>query len=73
MKGKVNTDGGASPHIMALLGKRCAMYSEGETSDNIEMNIGQIKQISGEDKITGRPLFYKDELIEFYPYSNYIY
>ena len=25
MKGKVNTDGGASPHIMAFLGKRCAI------------------------------------------------
>jgi phage/plasmid-associated DNA primase len=70
MKGKSNTDGSASPHIMALLGKRCGVYSEGETSDNIEMNIGQIKQISGEDKITGRPLYYKDGLVEFYPYSK---
>ena len=45
-------------------------YLEGETSDNIKMNIGQIKQISGEDKITGRPLYYKDGLIECYPYSK---
>ena len=41
-------------------------FSEGETADNIEMNIGGIKQVSGEDKITGRPLYCSK--VDFYPY-----
>ena len=78
IKGKESSDGSASPEIMALLGKRCGTFSEGEKGDNIEMNISRMKQISGEDKIVGRPLFYKDGLVEFYPYiklhfgTNYI-
>ena len=57
---------GATPEIMELMGKRIGMYSEGDTSDNIEMNIGGIKQISGEDKIVGRPLYCP--IVNFYPY-----
>jgi phage/plasmid-associated DNA primase len=78
IKGKESSDGSASPEIMALLVKRCGTFSEGEKGDNIEMNISRMKQISGEDKIVGRPLFYKDGLVEFYPYiklhfgTNYI-
>jgi len=51
---------------MALLGKRTGIYSESETADNIEMNKGSIKRISGEDKITGRYLF--SNQVEFYRY-----
>jgi hypothetical protein len=61
-----NNSGGASPEIMDLLGKRLGSYSEGDTSDEIEMNLGGLKQISGEDKLTGRPLY--GEIINFYPY-----
>ena len=60
------SQGQATPEIMALLGKRTGIYSEGETADNIEMNEGSIKRISGEDKITGRYLF--SNQVEFYPY-----
>ena len=51
--------GSASPELMALIGKRCGVYSEGESADNIEMNLSQIKQISGEDVLTGRQLYSK--------------
>ena len=60
-----NNSGGASPEITDLLGKRLGSYSEGDTSDEIEMNLGGLKQISGEDKLTGRPLY--GEIINFYP------
>ncbi len=63
---KTRKSSGATPEVMDLMGKRLGMYSEGETSDNIEMNIGGIKQISGEDKITGRPLYCSK--VDFYPY-----
>jgi P4 family phage/plasmid primase-like protien len=63
---KTRKSSGATPEVMDLMGKRGGMYSEGETSDNIEMNIGGIKQISGEDKITGRPLYCSK--VDFYPY-----
>ena len=61
---------------MDLLGKRLGMFSESETSDNIEMNISGLKQISGEDKISGRPLYCKT--VNFYPFvklhlcTNYV-
>ena len=58
--------GQATPELMNLLGKRGGFYSEGETSDNVEMNEGSLKRISGEDKLTGRYLF--SNTIEFYPY-----
>ena len=61
-----NNSGGASPEIMDLLEKRLGIYSEGETSDQIEMNLIGLKQISGEDKLTGRPLY--GEIVNFYPY-----
>jgi len=48
---------GASPELVALLHKRACVYSEGETADNIEMNISGMKQISGEDKINARQLY----------------
>ena len=65
MKVKNNCTG-ATPEIMDLLGKRLGVYSEGETADQIEMNLGGLKQISGEDKLTGRPLYCKT--VNFYPY-----
>ena len=34
-----NNSGGASPEITDLLGKRLGSYSEGDTSDEIEMNL----------------------------------
>ncbi len=45
------------------MGKRCGVYSEGESADNIEMNLSQIKQISGEDILTGRQLY--SDMIKF--------
>lgn len=57
---------GATPEIMDLMGKRGGAYSEGETADAIEMNIGCMKRISGEDKISGRQLYC--EKVDFYPY-----
>jgi P4 family phage/plasmid primase-like protien len=65
MKSK-RSGGSATPELMALLGKRLGVYSEGETADNIEMNQSGLKQISGEDKITGRSLY--SSQVEFYPY-----
>lgn len=65
-KQKAKSSGGASPEIMDLMGRRLGCYSEGETADEIEMNMGLIKQISGEDKIVGRPLYCSQ--ISFYPY-----
>lgn len=63
---KTKKSSGATPEVMDLMGKRIGVYSEGETADNMEMNIGGIKQISGEDKITGRPLYCSK--VDFYPY-----
>jgi P4 family phage/plasmid primase-like protien len=54
---------GASPHLYSLLGKRIIAYSEGETSDNFELDFSVLKNISGEDPIRCRAL-YKDQ-IEF--------
>jgi len=48
---------GASPELVALLGKRASVYSEGETSDKIEMNMSGMKQVSGEDIINARQLY----------------
>ena len=53
----------ASPHLYSLLGKRVIAYSEGETSDNFELDLSVLKNISGEDPIRCRGLF-KDQ-IEF--------
>lgn len=57
------TAGSASPHLFSLLGKRIISYSEGETSDNFELDFSVLKNISGEDPIRCRGL-YKDQ-IEF--------
>ena len=75
VKGKKDK-GAATPELMHLLGKRSGCYSEGETADNMEMNEAGLKQISGEDKLTGRALY--GNQVEFYPYikinmaTNYI-
>ena len=58
-----NSSKGPSPELIGLLGKRVAVYSEGETSDKIEMNLCCIKQISGDDKINARQLY--SQPIEF--------
>ena len=55
------SSGAASPHIYALLGKRMIGYSEGETSDNFELNLSVLKQISGDDELSCRGL-YKDQI-----------
>jgi len=62
------TKGQATPELMALLGKRCSIYSEGETSDQIEMNSAGLKQISGEDSLCGRELY--GNQITFTPYTK---
>jgi putative DNA primase/helicase len=54
---------GASPHLFSLLGKRIIAYSEGETSDNFELDFSVLKNISGEEPIRCRALY--KEQIEF--------
>jgi P4 family phage/plasmid primase-like protien len=62
------SQGQATPEIMALMGKRFCGFSEGETADNVEMNESSIKRISGEDTLTGRPLYCSQ--VEFKPYCK---
>ncbi|KAJ1394816.1 hypothetical protein B484DRAFT_439094, partial [Ochromonadaceae sp. CCMP2298] len=66
-KNRKKNSGQASPEIMALMGKRVFVYSEGESSDKIELNNSSIKGICGEDAITGRHLYGQQQ--EFYPYD----
>jgi phage/plasmid-associated DNA primase len=54
---KTNKSQGASPEKVALIGCRVAIYTEGETSDEIEFNALSVKEITGEDEIYGRGLF----------------
>ena len=61
---KTKTDGKPSPHLTCLLNKRFGFYSEGETADEMSLNLAVIKRISGQDKITARNLY--QGLIEFY-------
>ena len=63
-KQKAKSSGGASPEIMDLMGRRLGCYSEGETADEMSLNLAVIKRISGQDKITARNLY--QGLIEFY-------
>ena len=65
MKGSDEKVSGPSPDKIALIGVRCATYSEGETSDNIEMNESFLKMVSGKDPINARQLF--RETLEFIP------
>jgi hypothetical protein len=65
--GKANK-GTATPELMTLLGKRMSVYSEGESSDKIEMNSAGLKQISGEDSLCGRELY--GNQITFTPYTK---
>ena len=57
IKSSNSNKGGPSPELMSLMGKYMAVYSEGETSDRIEMNLSGLKQISGEDTISARQLY----------------
>lgn len=59
---------GASPEKMSLMGVRNAVLSEIDTTDNIEMNVGGIKQITGEDQINARGLF--SSPVNFFPYCK---
>ena len=68
IKTSKSSKGQATPELMALLGKRCSIYSEGETSDQIEMNLAGLKQISGEDSLCGRELY--SNQITFTPYTK---
>jgi phage/plasmid-associated DNA primase len=45
-----------------------SVYSEGESSDKIEMNSAGLKQISGEDSLCGRELY--GNQITFTPYTK---
>jgi len=65
MKGSQEKVEGASPDKVALIGVRCAVYSEGETSDDIDINESLLKMISGKDEINARPLFRAP--LTFYP------
>jgi hypothetical protein len=53
---------------MAICGKRMSVYSEGESSDKIEMNSAGLKQVSGEDSLCGRELY--GNQITFTPYTK---
>ena len=48
---------GASPEKIALIGTRLVMYSERETTDEIQLNFSSLKEISEEDEINARGLF----------------
>jgi putative DNA primase/helicase len=60
---KTKDDGGPSPHLAELKGKRLGFYSEEETSDNMEINFKTLKRITGEDDVKCRYLF--KNMIEF--------
>jgi P4 family phage/plasmid primase-like protien len=60
---KCSDDGKPSPHLACLFGKRFGFYSEGETADQMELNISTIKRISGEDPIKCRKLYH--DFMEF--------
>ena len=66
MKGKEKASGGASPELMQMMGVRNGCFSEGESSDNIDMNMGGIKRVTGEDWISGRPLY--GPVVQFLPF-----
>jgi len=57
MKGGKERVEGASPDKVALIGVRCAVYSEGETADDIDIHESLIKMISGKDPVNCRPLY----------------
>lgn len=65
MKGSQEKVEGASPDKIALIGIRCAVYSEGETSDDIDINESFLKMVSGKDEINARALFRAP--LTFYP------
>jgi len=65
MKGSQEKTEGASPDKVALIGVRCGTYSEGETSDDIDINESFLKMVSGKDEINARPLFRAS--LTFYP------
>jgi len=60
--------GQATPELMAICCKRMTVYSEGESSDKIEMNSAGLKQVSGEDSLCGRELY--GNQITFTPYTK---
>ena len=57
MKGSQEKVDGPSPDKVALIGIRCATYSEGETADDIDINESFLKMVSGKDEINARALF----------------
>ena len=57
MKGSQEKVEGPSPDKVALIGVRCATYSEGESADNIDINESFLKMVSGKDEINARALF----------------
>jgi P4 family phage/plasmid primase-like protien len=59
---KSNNVGGATPQKAALLSKRAAIYAEGETADEMDLNFSSIKEISGDDPINARQI-YKDPIV----------
>ncbi len=65
MKGSQEKVEGASPDKIALMGVRVATYSEGETSDDIDINESFLKMVSGKDEINARALFRAP--LTFYP------
>jgi P4 family phage/plasmid primase-like protien len=65
---KSNSSSGATPEIVDLMNKRMSVYSEGETGDNIDMNLAGIKGICGEDLLNARGLFKNP--INFKPFTK---
>lgn len=55
MESKKNTAGGASPHLMQLLGARVAFVDESEMGGKLNESI--VKNVTGGSLITARPLY----------------
>lgn len=68
MKGSQEKVDGPSPDKIALIGVRCATYSEGETADAIDINESFLKMVSGKDEINARALFRAP--LTFFPFCK---
>lgn len=55
IKGKAAVNGAATAHLIPLIGSRLAVYAESEESERL--NEGQLKSITGNDRLTARPLY----------------
>lgn len=68
IKKDVKSRSSATPELMDLINKRIGVYSESD--ENERLNEGMIKQITGNDTISARPLYGKQ--ITFKPYIKLV-